>query len=432
MEYLRTRVRFPPPPPNFFYFYYDEKKEMLKSTKALSFFVILVGFTYWQLGSPILAQETKKAEPAVMVELRDVQGGTRLKISADTNLIYSLKKEGNTLIISIKTPSGLKIEKKPFSSQFITSVDLAKSPESYFLMVKARTDNFDFSQSARWNPLVLTIELKLREAKPTPVMMKSDRLSEKPADKPASVEKTTIEKNSIQTEVARRRIKTIVIDPGHGGNESGAKGIYGTLEKDITLNISKKLKETIERGLKYRVVMTRDADVVVPLERRAAIANNNKADLFISIHINGSRRVNARGSETFFLNLNATDEEARRLAYFENNSEELGGQVPESDFDDLKLILWDMAQSAYLKQSSQLAEFVQLELNELLRTQNRGIKQAPFKVLTGVACPAILVEVAFITNPEEEKILSSEDFQARVAEAIYRALNRFLQLYERP
>ncbi|MDI6845996.1 MAG: N-acetylmuramoyl-L-alanine amidase, partial [Candidatus Saccharicenans sp.] len=129
---------------------------------------------------------------------------------------------------------------------------------------------------------------------------------------------------------------------------------------------------------------------------------------------------------------NATDEESRRLAYFENNSEELGNRVPEKDFDDLKLILWDMAQSAYLKQSSQLAEFVQLELNELLNTRNRGVKQAPFKVLTGVACPAILVEVAFITNPEEEKKLQSEEFQMTVAEAIYRGLNKFLQLYEKP
>ncbi len=405
---------------------------MPKSTKALSFFTILVGFLYWQLWSPILAQETKNSVPTVRVELTDVQGGAHLRISADTNLVYSVKKEGPSLIISIRTSNGLKIEKKPFSSSFITSVDLAKSPEAYFLMVKAQTDNFDFSQSTRWNPFVLTIELKLKEAKLTPVMIKSDPSPRSPAGKPAPDEKTTMEKNSVQTDVTRRRMKTIVIDPGHGGNESGAKGIYGTLEKDITLNISKKLKETIERGLKYRVIMTREADIVVPLERRAAIANNNKADLFISIHINGSRRVNARGSETFFLSLNATDEEARRLAYFENNSEELGGQVPESDFDDLKLILWDMAQSAYLKQSSQLAEFVQLELNELLQTQNRGIKQAPFKVLTGVACPAILVEVAFITNPEEEKMLGAEDFQTKVAEAIYRALNRFLQLYERP
>ena len=223
-----------------------------------------------------------------------------------------------------------------------------------------------------------------------------------------------------------------MIDPGHGGIETGAKGNYGTLEKDVTLAVAKKLKERIEGELKYRVVMTRDSDVVVALDRRAAVANNNKADVFISIHANGSRRTNARGSETYFLSLNATDEEARRLAYFENNSGELENRLGEQDFDDLKLILWDMAQSAYIKQSSQLAEFVQNQLNQFLNTQNRGIKQAPFKVLTGVACPAILVEIAFITNPEEEKKLQSEDFQTQVAEAIYRGLSGCFDLYEKP
>jgi len=162
------------------------------------------------------------------------------------------------------------------------------------------------------------------------------------------------------------------------------------------------------------------------------VANNNKADLFISIHANGSKRAKARGSETYFLSLNATDEESRRLAYFENNSGELENRLGEQDFDDLKLILWDMAQSAYLKQSSQLADFVQNQLNQLLNTQNRGIKQAPFKVLTGVACPAILVEIAFITNPEEEKKLQSEEFQTQVAEAIYQGLSQYFQLYEKP
>jgi N-acetylmuramoyl-L-alanine amidase len=370
--------------------------------------------------------------PAVRVELTDVKEGARIKISADSNLVYSVKKAGNTLTVSLRALSGLKIERKPFSSQLVTSVDLAKSPEAYLLIIKARTPNFNFSQSVKWNPFVLTVELKLKEDLRTPAEIKAGPPSEKPVENPAQIEKAAAEKTSVQTDITRKQVKTIVVDPGHGGNESGAKGTYGTLEKDITINISRKLKETIERGLKYRVVMTREADVSMPLERRAAIANNNKADLFISVHVNGSRRVNARGSETFFLSLNATDEEARRLAYFENNSEELGNRVPENDFDDLKLILWDMAQSAYLKLSSRLAEFVQLELNELLNTKNRGIKQAPFKVLTGVACPAILVEVAFITNPEEEKMLQSEDFQARVAEAIYQALNRFLQLYERP
>ncbi|MBM3284620.1 MAG: N-acetylmuramoyl-L-alanine amidase [Candidatus Aminicenantes bacterium] len=227
---------------------------------------------------------------------------------------------------------------------------------------------------------------------------------------------------------AIRGIKTIVIDPGHGGLESGARGKFGTLEKDITLAIGLRLKRIIERNLAFRVEMTRDKDIDVALENRAAIANNHKADLFISIHTNSSYRRNARGSETFFLSLNATDEEARRLAYLENSSAQLDKPLVEESEDEIKMILWDMAQSAYLKQSQALAEIIQDELNSLLGTANRGIKQAPFKVLTGVACPAVLVEVAFISNPEEEKELARESFQDSVAEAVYRALVRYLKI----
>ena len=221
--------------------------------------------------------------------------------------------------------------------------------------------------------------------------------------------------------------RTVVIDPGHGGLETGAKGRFGNLEKDITLAISLKLKAMIEKDMGFEVVLTRDRDVDVPMETRSAVANNHKAALFISIHANGAVQKKAAGSETFFLSLNATDEETRRLAYLENNSTELQTRVDPSADNDLMMILWDMAQNAYIKQSSRLAELVQGELDAMLGTRNRGIKQAPFKVLTGVACPAILVEAAFISNPDEEQKLASDAFQTKVAEAIYRGLARYLK-----
>jgi len=223
------------------------------------------------------------------------------------------------------------------------------------------------------------------------------------------------------------RIKTVVIDPGHGGIEVGAKGKFGNLEKEITLAVGLKLKALIEKNMAFNVVMTRDRDVDVSIENRSAIANNHKADIFISIHANGALQKKAQGSETFFLNLNATDEETRRLAYLENNSSQLESRIDPSSDDDLMMILWDMAQTAYIRESSRLAEMVQGELNALLGTRNRGIKQAPFKVLAGVACPAILVEAAFLSNPEEEKRLASEQFQAGIADAIYRGLARYLR-----
>jgi N-acetylmuramoyl-L-alanine amidase len=225
-------------------------------------------------------------------------------------------------------------------------------------------------------------------------------------------------------------IRTVVIDPGHGGMETGAKGRFGNLEKDITLAISLKLKALIEKDMGFEVVLTRDRDVDVSIENRSATANNHKAGLFISIHANGAVQRKAAGSETFFLSLNATDEETRRLAYLENNSTDLQSRIDPSSDDDLMMILWDMAQNAYIKQSSRLAELVQNELDAMLGTRNRGIKQAPFRVLTGVACPAVLVEAAFISNPDEEQKLASSGFQTRVAEAIYRGLARYLRANE--
>jgi N-acetylmuramoyl-L-alanine amidase len=223
--------------------------------------------------------------------------------------------------------------------------------------------------------------------------------------------------------------RTIVIDPGHGGLDVGAKGKFGSLEKDIALSVSKKLKALIEQNQGYRVVLTRDKDVNPSQVDRAAIANNNDALVFLSIHVNASFRKKAQGSETFFMSLNATDEEARRLAFQENREAALDKSIAGADKDDIKMILWDMAQSAYIKQSGQLAELIQAQLNSLLGTANRGIKQADFVVLRGVACPAVLVEAAFISNPEEEQKLVDEAFQDNVAQAVYTGLMRFLAAY---
>ncbi|MCJ7611946.1 MAG: N-acetylmuramoyl-L-alanine amidase, partial [Candidatus Aminicenantes bacterium] len=224
-------------------------------------------------------------------------------------------------------------------------------------------------------------------------------------------------------------IRTIVIDPGHGGLESGANGRFGTLEKEVTLAIALKLKALVERNMAVRVVLTREKDIDISLADRGALSNNNDAMLFISIHANGSRRKNSNGSEVYFLSLNAADEDTRRLAYLENNAGELEQKIDQQDADNLQMILWDMAQSAFIKKSGQLAEFIQTELNTLVGTGNRGIKQAPFKVLTEVACPAVLVETAFLSYPEEERKLADPAFQDSVAQAVYRGLLNYIRLY---
>ena len=216
---------------------------------------------------------------------------------------------------------------------------------------------------------------------------------------------------------------TVVLDAGHGGDETGARGPSGLLEKDVTLDVARRLKARLSGDDGIAVFLTRDDDRKVPLDDRTALANHEKADLFVSIHANSSRRDEARGSETYFLSYQATDDDARALAALENDT--LGIERNVGGKDGLDLVLWDLAQSAFLKESSDLAEEIQDRLNDTLGVRNRGIKQAPFKVLMGATMPAVLVEIAFISSPEEERRLREAAFKDRIAEAIASSIRKF-------
>ncbi len=218
----------------------------------------------------------------------------------------------------------------------------------------------------------------------------------------------------------------IVLDPGHGGAEAGAVGLGGLQEKEVTLQLARRLSAAIPRVLASRVILTRDSDSAISLDDRTAVANHERADLFLSLHANSSRSSGAHGSETYYLSLEASDKLAQEVARRENQGNGAPGSPTVISPDpDLDFILWDLAQSAHLKESSELAEAIQEELNIVSRTENRGIKQAPFRVLVGATMPAVLVEAAFISNAEEEKKLMSAVFQQSVADAIARALGRF-------
>jgi len=371
------------------------------------------------------------AQPTLRVSAQDHDGYSRVIVTFPSALPFSLEKDGTLLLVRVSSSSSFRLKAEPVKSRFIKSFSWAKSNDLYIIIIEARHERFrpDSFEIEKKRQLVIDF-YELAELPPggtdkaeTPQAPAEPEKKEEPP--PAAGEAMPRVEESA---AAARGIRTIVIDPGHGGLEVGARGKFGTLEKDITLAISLRLKTLIEKNLAFNVELTRDRDMDVSLENRAAIANNHRAELFISIHANSSYRRNANGSETFFLSLNATDEEARRLAYLENNSTDLDKPLAPENEDDIVMILWDLAQAAYLKQSQRLAEIIQDELNSLLNTRDRGIKQAPFKVLTGVACPAVLVESAFISNPEEERELVREDFQENVAQAIYRGLVRYIKL----
>jgi N-acetylmuramoyl-L-alanine amidase len=217
-------------------------------------------------------------------------------------------------------------------------------------------------------------------------------------------------------------VHIVVIDPGHGGDEVGALGPSGTYEKDVTLALARKLRTALINNLGIQSFLTRDRDQYVALDTRAGIANNYKADVFISLHANASRSHGARGSEVYFLSCQATDDESRRVALMEG-----GFEIPKqaSAGSDLALVLWDMAQAAHLEESSNLAACLLDELAVMTGDAGRGVKQAPFRVLVGAAMPAVLVEVAFLSNPEEERLLISDAYQNKIVAALTRGIARY-------
>jgi len=224
------------------------------------------------------------------------------------------------------------------------------------------------------------------------------------------------------------KAKTVVLDPGHGGVEEGAKGPGGLFEKDATLALAKTIQEVLQRR-GYRVVATRNSDATVGLDDRAAAANAAKADVFLSIHCNASRAATAHGTEVYYLSLDASDRAAALLAESENAAPVATPNTAEKNaaVRDLDLILWDLAQNQHLSASARLAEIVQADFNRLLGITTRGVKQAPFRVLVGVNAPAVLVEVAFITNPDEEARIGSDEFRRQVADTLAGSVDTYFR-----
>lgn len=212
----------------------------------------------------------------------------------------------------------------------------------------------------------------------------------------------------------------VVIDPGHGGKDPGAIGFSGLKEKDVVLKVAKKVAARLAARGEYEIIMTRDRDKFIPLEERTAIANSRRADLFVSIHANSAPNRKAHGVETYFLSLASSKDEMRAAAR-ENASS--SGQL-----SDLQAILQDLMQNSKIEESSRLAGMVQEQLYKGLQkyhVADLGVKKAPFVVLIGARMPAILAEIGFISNAQEEKNLRSDRYLDAVAEQIVTGIMRY-------
>lgn len=228
---------------------------------------------------------------------------------------------------------------------------------------------------------------------------------------------------NIVAEKNKWRFSTIIIDPGHGGKDPGAVGYRGTLEKDIALDVAKRLEKKITKNMKIKTVLTRDEDIFLKLGERTKIANENNGSLFISIHANAATDRRASGFETFLIGPNK-NEAAVRVAARENAVLELEGfsgkQLTNED-----LIKATIAQSAFASKSEQFAALVQEEIGKRVQGKNRGVKQAGFYVLMGASMPNVLVELGFISNLAEEKKLRSSQYREVLATAIFRAVEKY-------
>jgi N-acetylmuramoyl-L-alanine amidase len=224
------------------------------------------------------------------------------------------------------------------------------------------------------------------------------------------------------------RFDTVVIDAGHGGSDTGAKGPAGSLEKDVALAVARNLAVRLRaRGL--GVVMTRDADVRVPLEERTAIANDARGDLFVSVHANAATEASIHGSETYFLALEASDAGAAGVAARENRAFGEEAAAIEALSDPFIALLGDLIATEHLDESSHFARSVQHELGAV-PIKSRGVKQAMFVVLSGVQMPAALVEIGFVTHAGDERKITGTAGRDAIVEALEKAVVAFGRRYD--
>ena len=271
-------------------------------------------------------------------------------------------------------------------------------------------------------------EIKVVETKPVqevkPVEIKPEVLlpnTEVPTD--SVVEKPLTNKPATQNGT---RLITIAIDAGHGGEDPGAKGANGSREKDITLAVAKKLKQRIDAEPNMRGILTRDADFFIPLHGRVVKARNMQADLFISVHADAFIRPDARGSSVFALSeKGATSASARYLAKKENESDLIGGVSLDNKDVNLARTLLDLSQTATINDSLKLAKYVLKNIGEINTLHKGSVEQAGFAVLKSPDIPSILVETAFISNPDEERRLNDDAYREKLVEAIVTGVKKY-------
>jgi len=322
---------------------------------------------------------------------------------------------------------------KPGIVRLVFDLKAEAKPEVFTLKPIAEYGNrlvLDIYPAQAVDPLLALLEKSQSGAQPVvPIPLPQPATTVEPRNADAGIVKTTIDptpKPSRTGKPDNQRLVIVAIDAGHGGEDPGARGRGGAHEKDVTLAIARKLKDMIDREPNMRGVLTRDDDYFIPLHHRVEKARKVYADLFVSVHADAFIKPNARGSSVFALSeRGATSSAAKWLAKKENDADLIGGVNLDVQDPYLKMTLADLSFTAQINDSLKLARAVLTELGEINTLHKGDVEQAGFAVLKAPDIPSILVETAFISNPDEENKLKSGAYQEQMAEAIVAGIRRY-------
>jgi len=374
------------------------------------------------IGLMICPFATSAAPPATLEKIRSWShdGYTRVVLDLDRPAPYEVTLLDSDISISLTNtrPSARLLKTPPaVSDGVIEKVELYQHDHQRLAVILTPRRHNPYKVFTLENPdrVVIDILTVPETAAPEPGKKVEKRVGKKTKKKkepePAPVEPASA-------------IRTIVIDPGHGGHDPGAIGASGLTEKEVVLDVSHRLKTLLRQRLKKRVILTRETDIFISLGQRAALANRRGADLFISVHVNAADNSDLRGVETYLFG-RPTDAAAGALAARENAEDDKTMR----DFD--KVILDDMQREFRLNAALTLAHFTQASFAERIvpkyHTTSLGVKQAPFYVLAKTKMPAILAEIAFVSHKAEEARLARPSYRQEIAEALFAGVAAYME-----
>ena len=293
----------------------------------------------------------------------------------------------------------------------IDGVRIGDQPNVVFVALSRQAGTARTAIATGDNATRVVIEVPVAESRPAPPDPKL------PTTDPRL---PTTESSRLPGLEPRQALQTLAIDPGHGGDEVGVRGANGLEEKQLTLDVARRLRGLVERGLGVRVILTRDDDRVVGIDDRAAAANNGKADLLLSLHANGALSGSPSGAEVFYDRLDREGEAVRSAAAAAVALPVIGGGTRTID-----VVPWELAQARHLEASAMLASVLEQELRQRVPMGQRPIQQGPMRLLSAANMPAVLVEMAYLTNGAQEKAAAGDAFKNAVAQALYNAIVRF-------